>query len=114
MDNVQNVINKKTDWVVISKNKKDGKRVAKVLKNFVLNPGCLYEYKEELIFNVLARSIRDNIKNQDLDFQNIASYYPEDKIIKIDNMLTQNSLSQKISCKMKKIVKILKIRKYFW
>ena len=57
---------------------------------------------------------RNRVKNQDLDFQNIISYYPEDKIIKIDNMLTQNSLSQKIACKMKKIVKILKMRKYFW
>ena len=114
VDNVQNVINKKTDWVVVSKNKKDGARISKVLKNFVLNPGCLYKFKEELIFNVLARSIREHIKKQNLDFQNLESYYPQDKIIEIDNILTLNSFSQKIACKMKKIVRILKLYKYFW
>ena len=113
-DEVQSILKKKTDWVIVSKNIKDAQKISKILKKYVLNPGCLYKYNDELIFNVLARSIRDNIKAGDLDFNNLISYYPEDKIICISNIQTFNKIIEKNSCKIKKIVALLKIYKYFW
>ena len=77
----------------------------------VINPGCLYRYKEELIFNPLARSIRDIIKTpKNFDFQNLTSYYPSDKIIDIE-IQRPDYLSKIFG---KKFVKILKIYKYKW
>lgn len=104
-------INKQTDWVILSKNKKDAKNIAKKLKKMVINPGCLYTYKDELIFNVLARSIRDDLKTQNLDFANIKTYYPCDKIIDINNI---NCTCNKLASYTKKIKRILQISKYLW
>jgi hypothetical protein len=113
-ENLKNEIDKTTDWVVISSNTKDGKKVAKTLKNFVINPGCLYIYKNELIFNVLARSIRDNVRDENFDFANIKSCYPEDKIIDITGIRYVGPFAQRLICRVNKIFKLLKICKYFW
>ena len=45
----------------------------------IINPCCLYRYKDVYAFNILATSIR-NVKNID---NPIYTYYPEDKIINI-------------------------------
>ena len=83
-DNAACVIDKKTDWVVISKNKRDAKKISKYLTNMVINPGCLYKYKGELVFNPLARSVRDYIKENALDLKKLESYYGSDKVVRVD------------------------------
>ena len=111
IEELKSNINKKTDWVVISKNKKHAQKVVKFLSNMVINPGCIYKYKEELIFNVLARSIRDELKNvNDFDFNVITQKYPCDKIIDI-NEDVDNCIFNKLN---RNIKKALKIFKYTW
>ncbi len=86
-DNLINCIktHNPSDWIVITKNKKHGEKIAQQMKDFVLNPGCLYKINDSLLFNVLARSIRDYIKNPDcLNTDNIVGYYPCDKVIEVN------------------------------
>lgn len=75
---------KPKDWIIISDNKKKTKNLIKYLSDVILNPGCLYKYDNCIIFNVLASSIRNYIKNPDaINSENIESFYPSDKIIGI-------------------------------
>ena len=67
------------DWVIIADNRHNGKLVKEYLSKMIINPGCLYRYKDVYAFNILATSIR-NVKNID---NPIYTYYPEDKIINI-------------------------------
>ncbi len=110
VENVSKIVQKNSDWIVISKNKKDAKKLAKYLKKHVINPGCIYKYKQEIVFNILARSIRDYIKEPiNFDFSKIEAYYPQDKIICVD--VKKYSLS----CKVKKLInKIFSVFKYRW
>ncbi len=111
LENASSFINKKTDWVILSKNNKDAKKIKNYLKKMVINPGCLYRYKGEYIFNPLARSIRDKIKSpQNFDLKKLTTYYVSDKIIDIKIKKT-DYLSQIFG---KKFVKIIKIFKYIW
>ena len=87
--------NKPKDWIITCDDKSAAKKIAKELSDFIINPGVLYEYKNAKIFNVLARSIRDNL--DDLS-KPIESYYPEEKIIKIEQKLPKDhSFMEKIS-----------------
>ena len=109
-DNAACVIDKKTDWVVISKNKRDAKKISKYLTNMVINPGCLYKYKGELVFNPLARSVRDYIKENALDFKKLESYYGSDKVVRVD-IVKPDSFINNIR---NYIIKALKVFKYTW
>lgn len=110
IENVGKIIQKNSDWTVISKNEKDAKKVVKYLKKHVINPGCIYKYKEEIVFNILARSIREYMrKPMDFDFSKIECCYPQDKIICVD--IKNGFLGRKI----KKIIdKIPVVFKYRW
>lgn len=84
---------KPKDWIIVYKNEKQAKKVANYLKDFVLNPGCLYKMQDCILINVLARSIRDLIKNhEDFDASKLEQYYPEDKIINIEKTCEHNKL----------------------
>lgn len=109
-DDADCVIDKKTDWVVISKNKRDAKKISKYLTNMVINPGCLYKYKGELVFNPLARSVRDHIKENALDFKKLESYYGSDKVVRVD-IVKPDSFINNIR---NYIIKALKVFKYTW
>lgn len=75
---------KPKDWVIIASNKRKAKKVQKYFEKFVINPGCLYLYDDSLVFNVMAKSIREHIKNPDtINSEKITEHYPKDKIIKI-------------------------------
>lgn len=80
---------KATDWIIVSKNQKQGKQIEKYLKNLVINPGCLYIFSDgTFAFNILARSIRDEIK---INSNIIQEKYPKEKIIYITkNIYTEN------------------------
>jgi len=39
------------DWIVVSKNKKQANKIKNYLSNIIINPGCLYKVKNNLIFN---------------------------------------------------------------
>lgn len=82
------ILNKEIkDWVIVTKDKNKGEEIAEELKNYVLNPGCMYKYKNSLIFNKLASSIREYIKEpQTFDINKIGQYYPNDKIVKFKNL----------------------------
>jgi len=107
---VGNIIKKNTDWVVISQNKNTAKKLVKYLKTQVINPGCIYKYQNEKVFNPMARSIRDYINTpKQFDFSKIEEYYPSDKIICID--ITKNNLYSKILVNLKNLYKVFK---YTW
>ena len=66
------------DWVIASDNLNEADELATNLKHFIINPGCLYKFNDSLIFNKLARSIRDVEKFSKSDLEKL---YPQDKII---------------------------------
>lgn len=117
VESVKKNVSKKNDWVVIIKNShsdKNAKKAVKYLKKRVINPGCLYKYRDVLIFNVLARSIRDYLAKSELDFSKIESYYPQDKIIEID---IRPSFIKKVKNIKKAGMAIREIKRmshYFW
>lgn len=76
----------------------------------VINPGCLYKYKGELVFNPLARSVRDYIKENALDFKKLESYYGSDKVVRVD-IVKPDSFINNIR---NYIIKALKVFKYTW
>ncbi|MCM1063461.1 MAG: radical SAM protein [Eubacterium sp.] len=84
---------KKADWIIISENREMAEKASKKLKEYVLNPGCLYIYKGMFLFNPLARSVRDIWKTSaNLGKEDLLSMYPQDKIVKI-NILDLSSYS---------------------
>ena len=110
-DNVVSLIDKNTDWVVLSANKRNTNKIIKYLKNNVINPGCLYKYKNEVIFNVMARSIREQlITLENIDFSMLESYYPDDKIITITKLYSNNKVIRKLQNYKDKLDKISKYR----
>ena len=86
------------------------KKISKYLTNMVINPGCLYKYKGELVFNPLARSVRDYIKENALDFKKLESYYGSDKVVRVD-IVKPDSFINNIR---NHIIKALKVFKYTW
>lgn len=110
LQDVASVIKKNTDWVVLSQNKNDAKKFVKYLKQHVINPGCVYKYKKEIVFNVMARSIREYMMTHtEFDFSNLESFYPCDKIIYVD--IDKNKLLYKTYAFVKKVCSIFK---YTW
>ncbi|MEI0495509.1 hypothetical protein R4J09_08850 [Brachyspira intermedia] len=70
-----------SDWIIISNDNDDKAELLKTnIKNAVLNPGCLYIYDKIYVFNVIARSIRDELKNIK-SLSKLKKLYPKDRII---------------------------------
>lgn len=77
--------NKSNDWLIVGKNKKIAKLIEHYLCNMVINPGCLYIVnKKYYLFNVLARSVRDYLNSELIDFDILISKYPAEKIVNIN------------------------------
>lgn len=105
----QSVIDKHSDWIVLSENTKDAEKISKYLKKLVINPGCLYKYKGEIVFNPLAMSIRDYMKTpESFDFEKIETFYPEDKIISVKIKLFHFKLRGKFIKKLRRAIIVLK------
>jgi hypothetical protein len=85
------------DWVVIAKYENKAIRIGEKFKDYIINPGCLYEYDGAVVFNVLAHSIRNHINSPMKMKKCIKSYYPTDKIIKINNMFKDDGIGNKLS-----------------
>ena len=75
------------DWVILSDNWIQARQAEDYFKDTVINPGCLYVYGEAVLFNVLARSVRDAIREPENLLWNIWGYYPPDKIIQVSQRL---------------------------
>lgn len=91
--NLNSFIKKKKpkDWVIVTKSRKSGTQIAERLKDFVLNPGCIYKVGDVIVFNVLARSVRNHLKCPDnLNAENLISYYPDEKFIKLTPLAYRN------------------------
>ena len=76
-----------TDWVILSDNWAQARQAEDYFKDTVINPGCLYVYGEAVLFNVLARSVREAIREPENLLWNIWGYYPPDKIIQVSQRL---------------------------
>ena len=93
---------KPKDWIIVSDNKANAIDAKNYFKDLVINPGCIYKFKNCTIFNVIAKSIRNRIFDIDkFDYYNIEKYYPKDKIIYV-------SKHYKLKYSIKRIKKILK------
>lgn len=110
-EKVKDTLKENTDWVIIAedKDKKSAERFAKYLKNHVINPGCIYKYKNVIAFNPLARSIRTKLC--DIDYSKIEENYPCDKVICIENV---NKFVGKIKYRIKRIQRLSHITRYLW
>lgn len=77
---VEDIIRKNPkDWIIIAE--KEGHEMDNFMKDFILNPGCIYIVDDTFIaFNVLARSVRDHIRYPKT-LKDILSYYEKDKVI---------------------------------
>lgn len=76
--------NKPSDWIIVGKNENGAKKLSKALHDLIINPGCLYKYKGMIIFNVMARSLRDAVQNIDhITELPLEKLYPNDKTVLI-------------------------------
>lgn len=69
------------DWVVLYKGDKN-ERVESFMKEYILNPGCLYILDDNTyVFNVIARAVRDIVKYPEAFDCSVKKYYSADKIV---------------------------------
>ena len=77
------------DWAIFTDNQALGEELANELQSWVLNPGCFHQYKNTILFNRRAFSVRDNInKVENLTLENIKNLYPKEKIIDITDTIS--------------------------
>ena len=72
------------DWVIVTDDNARAQEIYSVLKDMIINPGCLFVTEGALVFNVRAHSLReffDAAKELPEDFWNC---YPSDKITEIN------------------------------
>ena len=104
-----------SDWIILSNGKqKQADNMKQKFKNIVINPGCLYIKKNMYMFNVIARSIRDNLQNIK-SLSQLKKLYPKDRIIYLyeRESLINNIFSVKKICddgRDKNIIRILGIK----
>ncbi len=92
---------KPEDWIIVSDNIDKAKAAKAYFKNLVINPGCLYVFDGCYIFNILAKSVRESIKDiSNFDINKLESFYPADKIVKVPK-------NYKFNCFIKKYKRIL-------
>ncbi|WP_157153316.1 radical SAM protein [Brachyspira murdochii] len=100
-----------SDWIIISNGKIDkANSLKEKMKNVVINPGCLYIDNNIYMFNVISRSIRDNLHNIK-SISKLKNYYEKDRIIYISDRISfiENIFSIKDiydNYKNKKIIRI--------
>jgi SAM-dependent methyltransferase len=75
---------KPTDWILIGDTLSDAERLEHYAKDVILNPGCFYFYRSMAAVNVMARSLRESIRNPQKMDCNLWSYYPLDKIVSME------------------------------
>lgn len=103
------------DWIILSNGKLSrAENLREKFKNAVINPGCLYIDENVYCFNILARSIRDNLKNIK-SLNQLKKLYPKDRIIYIsekDKLINNIFSIKKVSDdgRDKNIVKIFGIK----
>ncbi len=79
------------DWVIVCKNENTAQKLSKKLSNLILNPGCLYIYKDMFVFNILAKSIRLKIQTHEtLKAKKLKSIWDSSKIININYLKSPN------------------------
>ncbi len=83
------------DWVLVSNSIEEREEAHKRLKDLVINPGCLYLYRDVVAFNVNARSIRDKLLQIKEGSKELWGFYPYDKIIRISSF-ERKRLSSKL------------------
>ncbi|MEI0604465.1 radical SAM protein [Brachyspira alvinipulli] len=96
------------DWVIFSKKSNEAEDIIKNLDNTIINPGCLYKYNNSYIFNVLSRSIRDNLSNI-CSLDDLIKMYPKDKVIILKESLIDKIFSIKTIYLRKRMTKIINI-----
>lgn len=114
-DEIDRRTEKNIDWIIISKNHESAEKAAHKLHNYILNPGCLYVYKKMLIFNILAKSVRDDWHNfRTLSANDLLDCYPKDKIIRINVFdLSHLSWIYKMDIKTSLKIRFIKIGKLY-
>lgn len=76
-------MNDVTDWIAVCDSSEESV-IRSILHDYILNPGCLYIINNRImLFNVLARALRDRIKYPKTLNANLAMYYEPSKIIKL-------------------------------
>lgn len=71
------------DWVIVTNDEGRAQKISFVLKDYVINPGCLYWAEEVIIFNVRAHSLRKFFAASEELPANFWNMYPSDKVVKI-------------------------------
>lgn len=72
------------DWVVLSNDIEQGKKIFYFLQDCVINPGVLYLTDTVSVFNVRASSLRKFFNTNEELPENFWNYYPSDKVVKLD------------------------------
>lgn len=72
------------DWVIVSNDVERANKIFSVLKDTVINPGCIFVTDDALIFNVRAMSLRKFFDACETLPQNFWHCYPFDKIISLN------------------------------
>ena len=72
------------DWVLLTNDFGRAEKVFSVLKDCVINPGCLYIADKVAVFNVRAHSLRKFFNNAEELPENFLDYYPPDKIVALN------------------------------
>ena len=72
------------DWVLLTNDFGRAEKVFSVLKDCVINPGCLYIADKVAVFNVRAHSLRKFFDNAEELPENFLDYYPPDKIVALN------------------------------
>ena len=72
------------DWIIFSDNEESAEAARRYFHERIINPGCMYCYRDAVAIHISASSLRDITQHpEDLKLP-ISQYYPLDKIIYID------------------------------
>ena len=72
------------DWIILTNDFERAEKIFSVLKDCVINPGCLYVADKALVFNVRAHSLRKFFNGTEELPENFFECYPPDKIVKLN------------------------------
>ena len=72
------------DWVIVTEDSERAQEIFSVLKDMVINPGCLFVTKDALVFNVRAHSLREFFDADETLPENFWDRYPSDKVTELN------------------------------
>lgn len=72
------------DWIILTNDFERANEIFSVLKDCVINPGCLYVADKALVFNVRAHSLRKFFDVSEELPENFFDCYPPDKVVKLN------------------------------